>query len=52
VAETGLPYGTYSPNTNPDGSVDYSITYEAEPDVDLSTTERLHVVLVLKNGGL
>lgn len=30
VPATGLPYGTYSPNTAPDGSRDYAVLYERD----------------------
>ncbi len=31
VAATGLPYGTYAPNTPPDASTDYVVYYETDP---------------------
>lgn len=49
VAETGLPNGTYSPNSAPDGSKDYAIAYETDGDADLTSTEWLHVTLELRN---
>ncbi len=31
TAATGLPYGTYAPNTPPDASTDYVVYYETDP---------------------
>lgn len=52
VAETGLPNGTYTPNTAPNGTNDYAISYETDGASDLSSTEWLHVTLHMRNTSL
>lgn len=52
VPATGAPYGTYTPNTAPDGSNDYAVTYEVDRPVDLSSTQWLHLTLALRTTSL
>jgi hypothetical protein len=47
---TSPPNGSYSPNTNPDGSVDYAIAYETDGGVDLLTTEAFDLEIALFRG--
>jgi hypothetical protein len=50
VAETSPPNGTYTPNTVPNGSNDYSIEYESVAAADLETTESFHLELAIFRG--
>lgn len=52
VAATGLPNGTYTPNTAPDGANDYAIAYETDGESDLSSTEWLHITINDRNSSL
>lgn len=48
VPAAGPPYGTYTPNTAPDGANDYAVTYEVDRPVDLASTQWLHLRLALR----
>jgi hypothetical protein len=49
TAETSPPNGTYTPNAAPNGTNDYAIAYETDGDVDLTSTEWLHIDITLRN---